>query len=201
MSGVITLAAVADGFAEPVHQAQSVFRQVLDAFARPGTRATIAAGHGQPRFAAGGALALTLLDFETPVWFSPEFAAAGFADWLRFHCSCPVAATPLTASFVLATAADRPDFAALDSGDAKYPDRAATLVLECPALEGGLPVTLQGPGIKDRVTIAPAGLDAAFWQALRDNRSQFQLGVDVVLTSGAELLALPRSTRVVEGVN
>lgn len=199
MSAAIALDGVAAGLADPVRDSQAVFRAVLDAMAAPGRVVEVPGGHGQLEHHASGAFALALIDFETPVWLSERFA--GWATWLRFHCGCPLTADPGTAAFAFAGSTDLPALSAFDAGDAKYPDRAATLVIDCPALTGGLPVTLAGPGIKDRAVIAPGGLGRAFWTDLGANRSQFQLGVDVVLTSGRSLLALPRATRLLEGDN
>lgn len=201
MSAALTLESVTAGFADPVREAQLVFRGVLDALSGPGRVVELAAAHGQPQYPASGAVALALLDFETPVWLSASFAAAGFAGWLRFHCGCPLTEDPAAAAFAFATTADLPDLAALNPGDAKYPDRAATLVIECPALDGGLPITLTGPGIASPTRIAPLGLERPFWTGLIDNRSRFQLGIDVLLASGRSLIGLPRSTRLLEEVS
>jgi alpha-D-ribose 1-methylphosphonate 5-triphosphate synthase subunit PhnH len=53
----------------------------------------------------------------------------------------------------------------------------------------------RGPGIKDVVAFqAPLGEDfAAAWS--RNNR-RYPLGVDLILVSGRELLALPRGVRI-----
>ncbi len=46
--------------------------------------------------------------------------------------------------------------------------------------------------------IAPAGLPAGFLPAMAENHSSFPLGFDLVLASGAEALALPRTTQIRE---
>lgn len=64
----------AGAFADPVFQAQSVFRALMDGFARPGTVANLAAlaSPPSPLGKASGAVALTLCDHDTPVWLSPR---------------------------------------------------------------------------------------------------------------------------------
>ena len=66
------------GFSEPVLASQAVFRTVMEAMARPGQIAEIgvALAPPAPLGIAAAALALTLLDFETPVWLDPKLAAA-----------------------------------------------------------------------------------------------------------------------------
>jgi len=194
----VDLSGVSAGFAEPVRAAQRMFRHVLDALSRPGTVVKL---DGSVDFGAKGAIALTLLDYETPVWLGDKVGLgeqpdAAFANWLRFHCGCPLAATPTQASFVFLDATDLPALDQFNAGDAKYPDTAATLVIALPALTGGMPVSLEGPGIATRQTIAPQGLTADFWQQAAANRAQFQLGLDIILTANDAIIGLPRSTRI-----
>ena len=66
------------GFADPVRDAQSVFRTVMMALARPGTIGDLAAGPVTPPAPLTpelAAVALTLCDHETPVWFDRELSA------------------------------------------------------------------------------------------------------------------------------
>ena len=66
------------GFADLVLGAQSVFRATMDALARPGTVQSIASDAAPPAPLTPelAALALTLCDHDTPVWFDPELAAS-----------------------------------------------------------------------------------------------------------------------------
>jgi len=193
----VDLSAVSPGFADPVRDAQSVFRGVLDAMARPGTLITIDHAGNLGGYGAAGAVALTLLDFETSVWLG-DAVNAGFANWLRFHCNCPFATGAHAANFAFLPAAGLPDLCIFNAGTEKYPDTAATLVITVPALSGGMAVALEGPGIVGKAMIAPQGLSADFWAQAIDNRDRFQLGVDVIFTAGDTLIALPRSTRIIQ---
>ncbi|MBP7649424.1 MAG: phosphonate C-P lyase system protein PhnH, partial [Phenylobacterium sp.] len=78
----------------------------------------------------------------------------------------------------------------------KYPDRSTTLVIQLPALEGGAPVVLTGPGIKTEMALALAGLPDGFWAQVQANHEQFQFGLDFIFVAGDRVTALPRSTRV-----
>lgn len=199
MSAALNLADIRPAFADPMRQSQAVFRLVMEAMARPGTMADLPVEFDPPQglAPAAAAVALTLFDFETPVWIDPSLAETEAATWLRFHCGCPLTDQADKAAFAVVT--DRvkaPPLAAFDQGDAKYPDRSTTLVLQVAALSGGDPVVLSGPGVKGQIEIAPAGLPEGFWDQIQTNNAQFQFGVDVLLVAGASLIALPRSSRV-----
>lgn len=192
------------GFADPVFDAQAVFRRLLDALARPGTvadldRPGLVAPPGLPKAAA--AVLLALADRDTPVWLAGGKAHAA-APWLAFHSGAPVTEAAETATFaVLDGAAPSPALAAFPAGEERYPDRSATLIVVCDSLDGGAPgdqVRLTGPGIRDAVTVAPAGLRPGFWAEARANAERSPLGVDLILVAGSAILGLPRSTRIAE---
>jgi len=199
MSLGIDLAQIEPGFPDPVFGSQSVFRAVMDAVARPGSVADLSFAPHPPEglCKAAGAVALTLFDFETPVWLAATLKSEQAEAWLRFHCGCPVIGNPQDAAFALVSASNQaPRLSEFNIGDAKYPDRSTTVIIEIAALVGGNPVTLRGPGIRGETQVSPAGLPAEFWQQFAENGAQFQFGVDVLLVAGDQLMALPRSTRI-----
>ena len=71
-----TVAELPAGFADKVLSAQSTFRSVMDAMARPGSVQRIAAVAGAPAAMMRGtaAIALTLFDHDTPVWLDPKMS-------------------------------------------------------------------------------------------------------------------------------
>jgi len=195
----LDLAEIAPGFADPTRDSQAVFRRVMDAVARPGTIHDLSFAPPPPPGLgrAAAAMALTLFDFETRVWLDGELRGGAAADWLRFHCACPLTDAPGEAAFaIVVDAADCPPLSSFHPGDAKYPDRSTTLIVQAPALVGGRCATLEGPGIKERSAIAPAGLPASFWEQVQANHARFQFGVDVIFAAGDLIAGLPRSTRV-----
>ena len=201
---VIDLAEIAPAFSDPTRESQAVFRKIMDAVARPGTIHDLALAPDAPQGLdrAAGAVALTLLDFETPVWLDPALRNGAAESWLRFHCGCPLTEDPNGAAFALVTdALAAPELSAFNPGDAKYPDRSTTLIVQLPSLAGGPLVTLKGPGIKDQASLALAGLPTGFWDQVRTNQAKFQFGVDLVFVAGDRLTALPRSTRVTDQGN
>jgi alpha-D-ribose 1-methylphosphonate 5-triphosphate synthase subunit PhnH len=191
--------ALAPGFADPVHDAQRVFRAVLDAMAHPGRIVALPVDLDPPPPLSPGAAAvcLALLDFETRLWLQPEAALPPALDYLRFHCGCAPARHTLDAHFALITDARAlPPLSAFHPGDPEYPDRAATLVVQASGLTDDGGVRLTGPGIAAEARLAVAGIPADFWVQRIDAQGDFPLGVDVIFVTGRRLAALPRSTRV-----
>jgi len=147
---------------------------------------------------AAAAVALTLLDYETPVWLDPALAqSAEIALWLKFHTGAPLTDDPQRAAFgFVADPPKMPSFEAFSQGSMEYPDRSATLVLQVEHLskDGGL--HLSGPGIRGSRALGASPLPADFAARLRANRVLFPRGVDIVLAADRKLTALPRSVHV-----
>jgi alpha-D-ribose 1-methylphosphonate 5-triphosphate synthase subunit PhnH len=191
---------LAPGFSDPVLASQAVFRTVMEAMARPGTVAEldVAITSPAPLGVAAAALALALLDFETLFWLDPMLAAAPDVDgWLKFHTGAPRTADSASAAFAfIAKPAAMPGFDAFDLGSIEYPDRSTTLVLEVETLTDGDGFHLSGPGIKESRSFAAAPLPTDFADRMAANRTLFPRGVDIVLTCGRRLAALPRSVQL-----
>jgi alpha-D-ribose 1-methylphosphonate 5-triphosphate synthase subunit PhnH len=188
------------GFADSVLGAQSSFRALMDSLARPGTPQPLSvdAVPPAPLTAELAAVALTLLDHDTPVWLDPVLAESdAVCDWLAFHTGAPVTTEPATAAFALVTAADLlPALSRFAQGTDEYPDRSTTIALALPAFEGGEMLTLKGAGIKGAAMIAPVGLPTDFVAQWLENKAVFPRGVDLLLTAPARVVGLPRTTRV-----
>lgn len=186
------------GFADPVDDAQRSFRALLDALARPGSVREPVAPQEHPAVLppAMAALALTLADAATPVWLSPALSAA--ADYLRFHCGCPLGERPRAAALALATAAEAPAPADLGAADERYPETDTTLVLAVDSVTDGPALRLEGPGIRDYERLCCRGLPAGFVAAWQVNHARYPLGSDVFLVAGRRLVGLPRSLRIRE---
>jgi alpha-D-ribose 1-methylphosphonate 5-triphosphate synthase subunit PhnH len=201
-AGGIDIAGLKPGLADPVHDSQAIFRSLLTALAHPGRPMTLAGGADgarlegpEPLDPATAAAALTLLDYDTPLWIDWIADTPQVRAYLKFHCGCPLVERSQAAAFGLVTDPEHmPRLALFAQGVDQYPDRSATLFLQVPSLDGGPAVTLTGPGIRDSATLAPAGLPDWFWNDWRLNAGQFPLGVDIVFTCGATLVGLPRST-------
>src|SRR5262249_26945184 len=187
------------GFVDPVLGSQRVFRCVLEAMAHPARIVTLDALLDAPASLApaSAAVCLTLLDFETPLWLDDAARAPEAMEWLRFHCGVPLVDQPEAARFALVLApATMPENDEFDAGNDAMPDLSATLILQVDALEAGAGTRLAGPGIADTTRLEVRGTPARFWDLVRDNAARFPRGVDLLLTSGRRLAALPRTVRV-----
>jgi alpha-D-ribose 1-methylphosphonate 5-triphosphate synthase subunit PhnH len=198
MSAGPDLGRMTPGFADPTRGAQAAFREILEAMARPGRIADLS-GAPMPPAGLGRAAAgflLSLADRDTPLWTDPALPAAAL-DWLRFHTGARVTSMPVEAAFALIAAISAmPPLDAFDAGDAKYPDRSATLVFDLPSLTGGPALVLTGPGIRESIAIAPQGLTAGFWKERASLAPLYPAGIDLVLAAGDGLVCIPRTTRV-----
>jgi alpha-D-ribose 1-methylphosphonate 5-triphosphate synthase subunit PhnH len=187
------------GLADPVLDSQRIFRGVLDALSHPGRIVSVAAEEKAPGplHPATVAVCLALVDLETPLWLDPAGRAPDVVEHLRFHCGCPIAEEPGRARFAVITDPESmPPLEAFDPGTDEYPDRSATVIVQARALALGEGRRLTGPGIESESRLEATGLPARFWDGIRANHGRFPRGVDVLLTAGARLAALPRTTRV-----
>ena len=187
------------GFADPVGAAQATFRAVLTAMSEPGRIVSLdlTLETPPPLGIAAAAVALSLLDGDTPLWCDPASRAA--ASSLRFHTGAPVVDAPERARFALITDTGAlPSLAAFDAGSDEYPDRSASLIVAVAAFGTGETLVLRGPGIPDTRSLAVAGLPVGFRGEWRANHARFPRGIDVILTAGTQLACLPRSVEIIE---
>jgi alpha-D-ribose 1-methylphosphonate 5-triphosphate synthase subunit PhnH len=196
-----TVAELPAGFADKVLSAQSTFRSIMDAMARPGSvqRIVAAAGTPAPMMRGTAAIALTLFDHDTPLWLDPPMSETpDVTKWLKFHTGAPVIADSSICSFALI--GDAGALPALDRfafGSNEYPDRSTTLILQVESLTQGPALELRGPGIDGtavlQATIQPENL----FERLEINQTLFPRGIDVVLVHDDAIVAIPRTTRLV----
>jgi alpha-D-ribose 1-methylphosphonate 5-triphosphate synthase subunit PhnH len=196
-----TVAELPAGFADKVLSAQSTFRSVMDAMARPGTVQRIAAVAGAPAPMMPGtaAIALTLFDHDTPLWLDPRMAeTSDVAKWLKFHTSAPVIADSSICSFALiGDAGALPGLDRFSFGSNEYPDRSTTLILQVESLTRGPTLELRGPGIDVTAVLQAAIQPTDLVERLQINQTLFPRGIDVVLVADDAIVAIPRTTRLV----
>ncbi len=195
-----TVAELPAGFADKVLSAQTTFRSVMDALARPGSVQRVAAASGAPGALMRGtaAIALTLFDHDTPVWLDPLLSeTSDVGKWLKFHTGAPVIADSSISSFaVIGDARALPALDRFAFGTNEYPDRSTTVILQVESLTQGAAFELRGPGIDGaavlRATLQPADL----FERLAINATLFPRGIDVVLVADDAVVAIPRTTRI-----
>jgi alpha-D-ribose 1-methylphosphonate 5-triphosphate synthase subunit PhnH len=197
----MTVAELPAGFADKVLSAQSTFRSVMDAMARPGSVQHIAVATGAPAAMMRGtaAIALTLFDHDTPLWLDSSMSGTSdVTKWLKFHTGAPVIADSSICSFALiGDARGLPGLDRFAFGSNEYPDRSTTLILQVESLTQGSAFELRGPGI-DGVTVLQAAIQPTdLFERLAINQALFPRGIDVVLVHDDTIVAIPRTTRLV----
>lgn len=140
-----------------------------------------------PAIGLGGIIE-SLIDRECAVFCDDDglaaLAAATGADMVA----------PGRADHLFVTTLPQPDLIGqLRLGSDLYPEEGATLVVQAP-IAAGQGLRLSGPGIEGTVDVA-TGLPAAFW-AMRDHVMRFPMGFELFVIDGAQVLGLPRSTKV-----
>lgn len=162
---------------------QAAFRQLTQAFSRPGTIHALS-------HAALPLVPATLLDAATSLSDAQSLLEKLDRDRLE-----TVLTTPDAAHFVLARADIAPDFTPA-LGTLESPEQGATLLLVLQSLNEGQALALAGPGIQGQRKIYLRGLDARWLKAREDWNEAFPLGIDMLLMAGNQVMALPRTTRI-----
>ena len=185
-------------FTLPVQDAQHSFRRLLKAMSEPGVIVALhQLKHGwQPLNVATTSVLLTLADNDTPVWLSHALHNDIVSQSLRFHTNAPLVEQPHQATYAVSSdTISSEQLNALCEGSAIAPETSATLIVQVPSLSGGRMLRLTGAGIAEERMIAPQ-LPSCILHELTERPHPFPLGVDLILTCGERLLAIPRTTHV-----
>lgn len=189
------------GLADPVLDSQRIFRGVMDAMAHPGRIVPLPPPPDPPGplVPAAAAVALTLLDYETSLWLDAASSTGPVAEYLRFHCGCPLVTSPGSAAFaLLADAECLPGLDAFDAGSDEFPDRSATVIVQVAGLRAGTGHWLRGPGIDGARRLEIQGMPERFWSMCVENHARFPRGIDFILVADSRVVALPRTTLTAE---
>jgi alpha-D-ribose 1-methylphosphonate 5-triphosphate synthase subunit PhnH len=183
------------GFANPVRDAQSCFRAVLDAMSHPGRVSCVTNMTAPPPLgAAAGAALLTLVDHETPLWLDRDAEPA--RRWIEFHCGAPIVAEPSACAFAMALSL--PDLGRLPAGTHESPETSATVICQVVSFDAGKTLRLSGPGLRETVSLTVNGLPRDFVSIWRRNHALFPRGIDLILCAGDRLTAFPRTVSIEE---
>ena len=186
-----------------VFDAQAHFRLLLDAMARPGSirvldDVAIVPPQGLHRVSALVGFALLNKD----VTFHVVSDGSEVADYLMVNTASSVVSAD-EADFIFVKGHLRtPAILAAKVGSLRYPEEGATVIVEVEkisdvAFEGGVALTLSGPGVLDTKTIYVAGLDVAILADFVSQNMEFPMGIDMILTDGEDALScVPRTAKL-----
>ena len=199
-----TVAELPAGFADKVLSAQSTFRSVMDAMARPGSVQHIVATAGTPPAMMCGtaAIALTLFDHDTPIWLDPGMSATSdVAKWLKFHTSAPVIRGFIGPQVFALISDSRRTCQPLDRfafGSNEYPDRSTTLILQVGSLtQGNYFSNCAAPASTGQLPCGHRSSRMTCSIGLTPMSRCFPRGIDVVLVHDDAIVAIPRTTRLI----
>jgi alpha-D-ribose 1-methylphosphonate 5-triphosphate synthase subunit PhnH len=186
-------------FAHPVFDSQRTFRELLQATARPAVPRTLPVLPPTPDAAPPAAMAilLSLCDSATTLWLQQPDRA--LVEHLRFHTGTRLVTDPAEADFALITDTHHmPPLDAFATGDLRYPDRSATLLVPVEAFQPGTGRRFSGPGIESVARLQLDGPSPSLWAQRAALEARRPCGVDLMFVCGHDVVALPRSTRVEE---
>lgn len=168
---------------------QRVFRELLEAFARPGGVRDLA-DLTQGADAARGVLA-TLMDGETTL--ADPHGLIDARDWPLLQAQ---RAAPEEARHVVVDGRRAPDFQPA-LGTLESPEFGATILIEIDRLgQGETALELTGPGSAGQRQLRLAGLHPDWLARRAEWVGCFPLGVDLLLADTQRIVALPRTTRI-----
>lgn len=171
----------------PVVETQPVLRRMLKAMNEAGVAVTLPCTQRWARLSsAASALLMTLSETDTPLWLDEALNTPALRECLRHAGGVPLSHQQ-PAGLALLHSDSNPDLHAIAAA-------GATIILEVPALNGGLTLRLRGPGIQERRAVAPQ-LPPKVINFLREWTLNGE-GINLMLTCGDTLMVLPRSTQV-----
>jgi len=180
------------GFDAPPQDGARAFRSIMNAMARPGRIFDITGAlPPTPMSVACGTVILTLCDPETPVHLRPSCDSEEIRHWVTFHTGAPFAGAS-EAQFVVGNWDEMLPLSQFKQGEAQYPDRSATLIIEAPEIRNS-GAALRGPGIKDVHYFSLPDI-----VAFRQNAAHYPLGVDFLFCANNQIAGLTRTTQVSE---
>ncbi|NBR33670.1 MAG: phosphonate C-P lyase system protein PhnH [Rhodobacteraceae bacterium] len=182
------------GFSDPSTDGARAFRVIMNAVARPGRIGHLTgATPPSPMSIAAGTLLLTLCDPDTPIAVVGTLDTDAIRGWITFHTGAPIV-DPDAADYVFGKWAEVKDLKNLKKGEAQYPDRSATVVVELDSLvnQGAI---LTGPGIHTSLELSLPELEL-----FQQNSASFPLGLDFIFCCNTQIAGLPRSTKIQEAL-
>ncbi len=185
------------GFKNPIHDAQTTFRAMLQALANPGSQHQIISLVEAPVGInpACAAACLTLLDLETQVWLQPTLEE-DVKNWLLFHTGCRFTDEPEIADFAIVNdCLSMPSLTAFNQGTEEEPEGSTTLLVQVENFHSDEPIILRGPGIEKARSLSVKGLSSAFWKDLTNNARNYPLGIDIFFFTKDTVVGLPRTTK------
>lgn len=181
---------------------QKTFRALLQAMSHPGRVFTLSQESGVESQESGGLMLIlqTLLDREV------GFCVIGTEkEYLKTNISeltgCPVKDISDADFIIISDGESNGEILKAKRGTLEYPDIGATVIYSIRSLsardDGGLTLTLKGPGINGEISPFLSGVSKREFHYLKEINSEYPLGIDsVFIDSANRIMCIPRSTRI-----
>lgn len=185
-----------------VHDGQKVFRELLSAVANPGTIRDISTQVKKFNgvYAALTALGCTLLDNEEIMYVEKNPAlAAELHDLTLCREGSLEQADYIFLSSEMNYGSLEEIMRNVKKGTYADPQESATIIILCNQMKGDVPMTLFGPGIKDKLTVKVQQYIKTILSIRQSLEIEYPLGIDLVFaTAEGELMGIPRLCRISE---
>ncbi|MGY1553154.1 phosphonate C-P lyase system protein PhnH [Microbacterium sp. A588] len=200
-----TTAIYAPGFADPVNDAQQVFRATLEALARPTIAQHVRAAVQPPAplSATAAALVLALCDEQTPLWLDDALRQNSDVEaWIRFHTGARLVDDASEALFCVASSPSTvPPIDDLAQGSDEEPHLSATVIIDASDAKPIGSFLVDGPGVNGQISWDGRGLPASdFLETWTANTRRYPRGVDLILADVDQVTGLPRTTALTSNV-
>ena len=183
---------------------QKTFRSLLQAMSHPGRVFTLSQESGvESQESESGGLMLilqTLLDHEV------GFCVIGTEkEYLKTNISeltgSPVKDISDADFIIISDGESNGEILKARKGSLEYPDTGATVIYFIHSLSakdnGGLTLTLKGPGINGEISPLMSGVSKREFHYLKEINSEYPLGIDsIFIDSANRIMCIPRSTRI-----
>lgn len=186
---------------DTVFDAQQHFRLLLDSMSRPGKINTFPAMEILPPVGLNQASALTgfaLLNADT-TYYIAGYNSADIAQYFLVNTASQQAGIDTAEYIFLPENHDGRGLEKARVGTPVYPEDSATLIATAEliserAIEGGLGITLKGPGVNGEAQVFVSGINPALLDYLKEQNVEYPLGIDLIITDRHNnLLCVPRS--------
>lgn len=172
---------------DPITDTQATFRALVEAMSRPGTI------HPVPTSPADHAVISTLVDHEVSCHTDDVRTREALADAGRL-----TTAEIGSAAIVHSVGPLSVPHTQLAQGTDIEPSMGATVIYRIDALahdppDGGVSLTLRGPGVDGARQLGVMGLPVSEFSAIAGVQAGYPRGIDVVLCAPGAVAALPRS--------
>ncbi|MEL7269557.1 MAG: phosphonate C-P lyase system protein PhnH [Bacteroidota bacterium] len=183
-------------------ESQKQYRLLLDCMAKPGVIANIDADINAPDGLNKTSALVGFALLNSDVTFCNILNQEALDTYFIINTSASPAESDV-ADFIFVNG-DNPDtekVSVAKIGLPAYPESGAFIIIDvnqisASPLQGGIQLTLEGPGVKDTKDIYVEGLSTELLEAILERNIEYPLGVDTIITDkNGAVCCIPRSNK------